>query len=402
MLRKELIKYSIRNLEHRKTRSFLTILSIFLGISVIFLFISFGAGLYAYVNQFSTESSADKIMITAKGSAAPGIDDTFALTESDLSAVERTSGVYEATGLYAKAAAITKDKLKIYTFLIGYDPDKPIFFEMTSIKIEKGIGLQKGDRGKVVLGYNYLLDDKIFPTSYDLNNKIVIQGKEYKVIGFYEPVGNPQDDSQIYMTNEDIEELYGGDLKGYAYLIAKVDASNLKGVIENVERSLRDSRDVEKGKEDFFVQSWEELMATYSVILNGIIGFVILIALISVLVSAVNTANTMITSVLERVREIGVMKAVGATNSEIFNLFLFESALLGFIAGIIGVGLGWMLTSIASAVLENIGWSFLKPYYSWSLFLGLIAFATITGAVSGALPARQASRIKPVDALRYE
>jgi len=337
-----------------------------------------------------------------KGGSAPGLDDTFAITNDDLEFIERTSGVYEATGLYAKPAEVIQKKSKIYTFFIGYDPDKPLVMELMNVGMAEGRELKKGDKGKVVLGYSYLIENRVFPNAYELNDKIEIQGKEFRIIGFYESVGSPPDDAQIYTTLEDMEDLYGSEINGYSWAIARVDKEDIPGTIERVEKSLRKSRDLEKGKEDFFVQSWEDLMATYTVVLNGIVGFVILIALISVLVSAINTANTMITSVLERVKEIGVMKAVGAKNSEIFKLFLFESALLGFIAGVLGVLLGWTVSYSIGQVLENLGWGFLSPYYSMSLFMGLIAFATLTGAVSGAIPARQASKIRPVDALRYE
>jgi putative ABC transport system permease protein len=402
LISKEIMEYSLRGIKHRIARTVLTILSIFVGIAVIFVFISFGLGLYHYVDQFSTSSSADKLMITAKGSSAPGLDETFSFSEDNLIAVERSSGVYSATGMYAKAAEVKQDKIKRYVFVIGYDPEKPLFREMTNVNILEGRQLGRGDSGKVVLGYNYRIENKIFPKAYSLNEKINIQGEDFRIVGFYEPIGTPQDDSQIYFTNDEIKALYGDSIKGYGYLLAKVDTKDIKAVIANVERSLRNSRNLKIGHEDFFVQSWEELIATYSTVLNSIIGFVILIALISVVVSAVNTANTMITSVLERFKEIGVMKAIGARNSEIFYLFLFESAFLGFIAGLLGVILGWIASSIAGKVLTNLGWGFLQPYYPWWLFLALIAFATITGAVSGAIPARYASKIKPVDALRYE
>ncbi|MDP1729324.1 MAG: FtsX-like permease family protein, partial [archaeon] len=323
-------------------------------------------------------------------------------SEKDITAIGKTSGVYEVTGMYAKAAEITQDKIKKYVFVVGYEPDKPLIFDISDIDVERGVELQKGDMDKVVLGYNYLLENKIFPNAYDLNNKINIQGRDYKIVGFYSSIGNPQDDSQIYMTNEEMKDLYGSDLKGYGYILVKVDTRNMQEVISAVEKSLRNSRNLDVGKEDFFVQSWEEMLATYSAVLNGIIGFVILIALISVLVSAINTANTMITSVLERVKEIGVMKAIGAKNSEIFYLFLFESALLGFIAGVLGVILGWIISFSTGALLDSLGWGFLSPSYPLSLFVGLILFATLTGAISGAIPARKASRIRPVDALRYE
>ncbi|MEI6849688.1 MAG: FtsX-like permease family protein, partial [archaeon] len=119
-------------------------------------------------------------------------------------------------------------------------------------------------------------------------------------------------------------------------------------------------------------------------------------------VSAVNTANTMITSVLERTREIGTMKAVGARNKEILKIFLFESSFLGFVAGVLGTLLGFDISFTIGTILKNLGWGFLQPGYPWYLFVGTIAFATLTGALSGIWPAYRASRLKTVEALRYE
>jgi len=201
----------------------------------------------------------------------------------------------------------------------------------------------------------------------------------------------------------------GRNLEGYfciTYLLGKivatVDIKNINRVIENVEKFLRKKRGLEKGKEDFYVQTFEDMLKVYSGVLNIIVGFVILIALISVLVSAINTANTMITSVLERFKEIGVLKSIGAKNYNILGIFLFESAFLGFLAGIMGVLLGGGISIFAESILNNLGGGFLIPYYSTSLFLGLILFAGITGIVSGVIPAIKASKINTVDALRYE
>jgi len=127
-----------------------------------------------------------------------------------------------------------------------------------------------------------------------------------------------------------------------------------------------------------------------------------LIALISVAVSAVNTANTMITSVLERIKEIGVIKSIGARNSDVFGIFLFESSFLGLVAGIVGVLLGWGLSLGGGFALDYYGYGFLQPAFPWWLFAVCIGFAMVTGAVSGVWPAVNASKINPVDALRYE
>lgn len=398
------IKYVLRNLEHRKGRSLLTIFSIFVGITAIFIFVSFGLGLQAYVEEFTTQTSADKISVMPKGIGAPGLDNSFALSEDDLDAVEDAAGVAEASGIYAKIAEINQDGIKKFVFLTGYDPDEPLILEFFGdLGAYKGRLLKSGDEGKVVLGFNFLLEDKIFPRAYEINDKINIQGTDLRIIGFFEQVGNPQDDSNVYVINDFVSTLYPNSTNDYNWIVARTrNIDEIETTIENVEKKLRKSRGLEEGKEDFFVQSFQDLIDSYAGALNIIIAFIILIALISVLVSSINTANTIITSVLERVKEIGVIKSVGARNSEVLGIFLFESAFLGFMGGIFGIGIGWLLTSATGALLDNIGFGFLSPIFPPILFVALILFATLTGALAGIVPAVQASKIKPVDALRYE
>jgi putative ABC transport system permease protein len=402
MISKEGIKYSLKNLNKNKGRSALTIFSILVGIATIFIFISFGLGLYNYIGELASESSADKVLVMTKSAGGPGdVSGTISLNDSDVDAVNKAPGVYEATGLYASAAEIKQNGELKYVFLISYDPKSDMILDSFGVDAEEGRVLNPGDGKRVLLGYNYLIPNKIFPKPFKVNEKIEINGEDLRIIGFLGEIGNPQDDSQMYVTNEQYEEMLP-DEDSYMQLFARVDMKNIDKVVENIERNLRKSRDVEEGKEDFTVQSFNDLIEQFSGALNIVIGFVILIALISVLVSTINTANTMITSVLERYNEIGILKAVGAKNREIFDIFLFESSFLGFIAGTLGCLLGWALASLGGRILDNLGWSFLQPHFSIYLFGGLILFAVVTGAISGALPAVRASKINTVDALRYE
>lgn len=403
MINRETIIYSLRNLEHRKARSLFTIFSILLGIAAIFIFISFGLGLRSYVSDFTTQTSADKVSIMSKGSGAPGLDTTFALDKDDVKAIEKSSYVREVGGIYTAPVETTQNGDLKYTFLISYDPSTSLILELFGdLGIYKGRQLRSGDDGKVVLGFNYLVEDKIFSQAYDLNDKISIDGEDLTIVGFFEQVGNPQDDSQIYVTNDFFEKLYPEKSKGYSWAIARVDVNNIDLAIESIEKNLRKARNIEEGKEDFFVQSYQELIESFSGVFDIVVGFIILIALVSVLVSAVNTANTMITTVLERTKEVGVIKSVGAKNSEVLGIFLFESSALGFLAGVGGVFVGWLFSSVAGSILDSIGYGFLSPSFPVILFIGCILFATITGGISGIIPAIRASKIKPVDALRYE
>ena len=401
VISKESVKYSLNNLKKSKARSILTILSIFVGIATIFIFVSFGWGLYDYIDEFTSSSSADKLVIQPKGSGV-GLDTTFEILDGDVRAVKNTPGIHEATGIYISAAEIEQNDQIKYVFVMGYDPKIPMAMELSDIEVVKGRGLRGGDSGKVTLGYNYQIANKIFPKAYSLNSKINVQGQELRIVGFYESVGNPQDDSNIYVINDFMDGLYPEKNLSYGMVIARADKDNVDEVGDRVEDKLRQYRDLDEGKEDFTVQSYSDLLESFTIVLDIIIGFIVLIALISVVVSAVNTANTMITSVLERFKEIGVLKSIGAKNSEIFKIFLFESGFLGLVAGVIGVLAGWGATHLGGKILDNLGYGFLSPHYSWYLFLGCILFATFTGAISGMLPAWRASKINAVDALRYE
>jgi putative ABC transport system permease protein len=137
-------------------------------------------------------------------------------------------------------------------------------------------------------------------------------------------------------------------------------------------------------------------------VLNVLSGILILVALISVAVAFVNTMNTMYTAVLERTREIGIMKAIGARNENILFIFVFESALLGFVGGVAGIMLGYLISSFGGAVAVAAGYSLLQPAFPWYLIVGCLLFAFIVGILSGLLPAMKASKLDPVEALRYE
>jgi len=401
----EILKYSKNNLLIRKTRTFLTILSIFVGIATIFIFISFGMGLFAYIQEIAGESSLDKFIVQARGVGAPGLDQTFALDETDFEEVERTLGVKRALGFYADVVEVELKREKKFVFVSSWDPssqNNQLIGEAFGFSVNPGRELKKGDAGKVVLGHNYQLPDKIFKTPLKVGDKLKINDEAFSIIGFYELVGNPQDDSNVYIPDKEFLRLIGEDQK-FGAIFGQVDNQNeVDLVVNRIEKNIRKNRGLEEGKEDFFVQTYVELIEQFGAILNIVIGFIIIIALVSVVVSAINTANTMATSVLERTLEIGIMKAIGATRGMIRNIFLVESGLIGLIAGSFGVLVGWTVSAVAGKALSIVGFSFLAPKFTLTLFVSLIVFSTVVGIISGVTVAIQASLLKPVDALRYE
>ena len=129
----------------------------------------------------------------------------------------------------------------------------------------------------------------------------------------------------------------------------------------------------------------------------------VIVALISVFIGAIGIVNTMTTSVLERTKEIGIMKAIGARNEHILYLFLVESGLYGFFGGLIGIVLGIGFAKLVElAFVVAVGPAFLSIKIDWILVIGTLIFSFLIGVLSGIAPARRASKLNPVDSLRYE
>jgi len=400
----EIIKYALLNLKNRKLRSGLTVLSILIGITAIYALVSFGVGLQNFVNDIAEEAGVDKLFIQGKGIGAPGTDENFRIPKDDIDFVEKINGVQEISGLYLDTVEVKKDRQKKFVFGTGFDTTKiQLIEEVFTVGVEKGRQLKKDDLDKVVLGNNYQEKTTIFRNPVRLGEKIEINGEIFEVVGFYEKIGNPQDDSNVYFAYEGFEDLFPDNKDQFGWAVIKANRNtNPTLLAERVTDKLRKHKGQKEGKEDFFVQSFEDALETFNNILAVLNGILVLIAFVSLIVAAVNTINTMYTAVLERTKEIGIMKSIGARNSDILSIFIFESGFLGMIGGILGVSLGFLISITGGAIAAQAGFSFLEPAFPIWLTLGSIIFAFGVGAASGSLPAYRASKLKPVDALRYE
>jgi putative ABC transport system permease protein len=230
-----------------------------------------------------------------------------------------------------------------------------------------------------------------------------VNGFDVKIVGFFAAVGNPQDDSQIYFTPEGMEYMYPDMKDNFQYAVARVAPDeDPAAVAEKATEKFRKHRGQKEGQEDFYLQTFQQAIDMFMVILDVINGVLVLIALISLVVAAVNIMNTMYTAVLERTKEIGVMKAVGAKNDDIMIMFIFESGLFGLVGGVLGIIAGYIVASIGGAIAAGAGYPILKPIFPLWLIIGCIMFSFVVGALAGLLPAMQASKLQPVEALRYE
>ena len=384
-------------------RTFLTLLGIFIGIAAVVGLISLGQGLQHVIDEQFQLMGVDKIMIipgqsTIDITAGGNVD----LTDSDLDIIRKVRGVKLATGWVYKITSVKfRDEVQ-YTWVTGIslDEDKAILDSMENFEVEFGRDLQKGDRYSAVVGVRFP-DADLFEKPVGLRDKVEINGQDFKVVGIISEIGNPQDDANILIPIDVSREVLSEPEK-YGVLIAQSkEGEDVSRVASDIKRKLRKFRDVEEGEEDFTVQTSEQLIESFETIFLIVQAVLIGIAAISLFVGGIGIMNTMYTSVVQRTPEIGVMKAIGARNSSIMTIFLIESGILGLAGGIIGIILGVAMSKVVEIVAAQAGMSMLKAYFPWYLIVGALVFSVLVGMLSGILPARQAAKMHPVDALRY-
>jgi len=396
---------SLNNLRRRKLRSWLTMIGIFIGIAAVVALISLGQGLQDYITGEFEKLGKDKIIIQPKLLGPPGsaTSESLILTTKDLDFIGNIRGVHWAIGMLMKSGQSKfKDEGKI-GFIIGINPeDLKLLSEVQSVELVEGRALKKDDKYKVVVGYNHAYGD-IWKRGIKVGETIEIEGYDFKVIGVYKKIGNPYDDSAIYITKDILREILNVEDEESEILVKTEEGFDPKNVADTIKRKLRSFRGEKEEQETFNVQTSEQLLNTFQNIFAVVQGVLVGIAAISLLVGGIGVMNTMYTSVLERTKEIGTMKAIGARNSHILLLFLLESGLLGLVGGLIGVGIGIGLAKGAEYIAGvYIGTPLLRASMNPLIMLGALAFSFVIGTLSGILPAMQASRLKPVDALRYE
>jgi putative ABC transport system permease protein len=380
------------------------LIGIFIGIAAVVALISLGNGLQqAITGQFAT-LSADRLLIQNAGDAfgPPGAGSIAKLTEHDKKLVEEVSGVTRVLSRYVRIARMDFNKVAGFEFLSSLPSetdDFTYFIDSLSLKAGEGRFPEAGERGKIILGSGFT--ENTYGKPLRVGTTVAIQGETFEVAAILEETGSFQFNTAIFMGEEDFKTIFEIEDE-IDFLVAQVaDRGQVEQVAEGIKRTLRKDRNEKEGAETFSVESPLQALSAINTILIGINAVIAGIAAISLIVGGVGVANTMYTSVIERTKEIGTMKALGAHNRDILKVFLIESALLGLVGGIggalIGLALAFAVSGIASQALGGIT---LAVTLSYPLIGAAILFAFILGICAGTIPALQASRLNTVEALR--
>jgi len=396
---------SLKNLKHRGIRSWLTLLGIFIGILAVVSLISLGNGLQLGVMSQFGLSSTEVISVQAGGLNSygpPGAGAVNPLTEKDAEAIEKLSLVDKAIPRYLPSGKLEfNDKVSFgMAMSVPDSPNRKLTYEILDLETEAGRLLKDGDVNKVVLGNNFNTDKNGFDKKISVGNTILLQDKKFQVVGITKKKGSFIFDNIVYVNEEPLKDLMNiGDEVDMIEVKVK-NKDSMEKAKEDIEKLLRKRRGVKKGEEDFEVSTPESSLETVNSILGGIQAFIIVIASMSILVGALGIVNTMTTSVLERKKQIGIMKAIGARNKDIFYNFFIEAGLMGLIGGFFGIVFGLLIGYFGTIGINSFIGTSVKPEIDFIFIFLVLISSFLIGSVAGITPAMNAAKQNPVEALR--
>ncbi|MFH1107308.1 MAG: ABC transporter permease [Candidatus Micrarchaeota archaeon] len=398
----DLLKYALHSMAHRSLRSWLTILGIVIGIGAIVILISLAQGIDQYIRGQMDIFGANYVQVIpgsledmSSGFGPPTLKGI--LYDRDVEAVGKVAGVRAVSGIIMVSFASVEYRNETYNRMV-YGLESDVLSQFTHIGLESGMVFREGDVEGLLIGNTVAHD--YFKKDVDIGSTMLINGETFRVRGIIKKAGDigGDFDEGIYMDPRAARNLMGEQFsRGTVFAILAITEKNadIAVIAKEVESELMKSHKVREDEKDFTVMTAESTAQSLGAITGLLSLFLGGVAAISLVVGGVGVANSMFTSVLERTREIGVLKSVGAPDSAIREIFLYEAAMIGIVGGVLGVLFGLAV----SWLLGEFG---VPSSVSGELLAFAMAFSVGVGVVSGYVPARNASRLQPVDALRYE
>lgn len=404
---KEYFYIATRNLRTRSLRSWLTILGIVIGVFLIISLLCLSEGIKATITQQLRAMGGEMIFIMPGDLSNPlsMFMGGAKLEKEDIEIIKKTKGVDKVlTMSYQSVVSRYEGEAKtIFLAGISWEEGQEILEKFQGWSLEKGNWPLPGRR-EVAVGQQ--VAKEIFKEEVKVGKEIILKGKKFEIVGVLNSLGSKADDSYIYLDMPLYQDLTG-EKKGTAQMaMVKIkEGSDLDKVAEDVKENLQKIRKRRAGTEaaDFSVITSEKMGDIAGSILAVIQFAIVAFASIAIVVGGIGIMNTMFTSIRERTREIGIMKAIGAKNLAILSIFLIEAGIIGFLGGIGGTILGVLFAKL----IEFYGQVHPVFYFSASISPGLIifglSFSLLVGCLAGFFPARRAAKLRPVEALRrYE
>lgn len=389
-----------RNFRHRRLRSWLTILGIVIATTLILELNFLGDGMRRAVEVQMRNFGGDILLIFPGKEDNPfaGMAGQAEIRDRDVRAIGEVDGVRFVVPMQTSTVRMDSrgDERAVLLHGSPWRETRKVFEESRGFGLAEGAWPESDEAAEVILGSE--LAAARFDRPVRTGDILNIGGRRFTVAGVFKRTGDSNDDSMAYVSLERWRRITG-DTTGVRGVIAKLGSgADASAVAQDVKERLLE----EKGVEDFVVLTPEKALRIIGDVL-GVIRLVLGgIAAISLLVGGVGIMNTMFTSVLERTREIGVLKALGATDRRVLSLFLVESGMLGAVGGLLGVALSAGIAKAAEAAARSRGFVFLDVAIDPTMVAAALAVTFILGMAFGAFPAWQAARLKPTDALRYE
>lgn len=405
---REHIRLALTTIRHAKLRSALTMLGIIIGVSSVTTVLSIGQGVRNQVADEVAQFGSNLIQVTpGKGfvkndegevesfnfTAAFG---TSTLSENDLKTIQASEGVDAAAPFMIISGNVTSDDKTISNALIvATNSDLP---EALNLEVGDGSFFNTQQTGNVVvIGSD--IAEQVFGARRAIGGVIDIRGERFAVIGVMAKrtsnlsFGGPDLNDAVYIPleagkrfNQGVVQIQEIDIKGS-------DGTNLDDTVRLLEEALQTNHG---GADDFSVVKQSELVKVADTILGLITSFVAAIAAISLAVGGIGIMNIMLVSVTERTREIGLRKAVGATNRQILLQFLIEAVVLSLVGGLLGLVFAFLIVTLIAAFSDISG------AFSPGTLVLAVGVSVAVGVIFGIAPAAKAARKHPIDALRYE
>lgn len=416
MLYTDAFKTATRSLTHSKTRTALTMLGIIIGIASVIILMSIGQSAQGLILG-QVQGIGSNLIIISPG--APSGGGGFQPPASTQGVVITTLGQRDVDALGREpsisgvAATVSGQAEAVYSGTnktVSYQGATSDFFAVRNMEIGSGRAFTKSDvdggAHLVVIGPK--LATTLFGKNIDpINKNIRLKNISLRIVGVLKTGGSSlgvdQDNAAILPVTVAQKELLGITYYNSVMIGANPDYE-VDFVKSRVTSVLRQDHGItDPNKDDFSIQTQEAILSTLGTITSVLTIFLAAIAGISLVVGGIGIMNIMLVAVTERTREIGLRKAVGATDTDILQQFLIESIMLTMVGGAIGIAFGAAIVGLIYLIMltffASLGWGFAFPVSAVLLGVGVSTFA---GLVFGIYPARQAGKKNPIDALRYE